>query len=115
LLEKTNGTKEPVQNRFVQDVLIHTLFLKMLIFLTVLWLFFSAGLYLSERSIASATITSYGNAFYWGIAALSTTGIVDIPISGLSQLIGGRWIVLGSSIFFGTIVATIAALRQTNC
>ncbi len=28
-------------------------------------------------------------------------------MSGLSQLIGGIWIVLGSSIFFGTIIATI--------
>lgn len=93
--------------RFLQDVLIHTPFLKMLIFLIVLWLFFSAGLYLSERSIAGATITSYGNALYWGIAAFSTAGIADTPMSGLSQLIGGIWIVLGSSIFFGTIIATI--------
>ena len=28
-------------------------------------------------------------------------------MSGMSQLIGGIWIVFGSSIFFGTIVATI--------
>ena len=93
--------------RFVQDVLIHTPFLKMLIFLIVLWLFFSAGLYLSERSTEGTTILSYGNALYWGIAAFSTAGIADTPMSGLSQLIGGIWIVLGSSIFFGTIIATI--------
>ncbi|MDH3948940.1 MAG: two pore domain potassium channel family protein, partial [Gammaproteobacteria bacterium] len=29
------------------------------------------------------------------------------PRSGLSQVIGGVWIVLGSTLFFGTIVATI--------
>ncbi len=93
--------------RFVREVLIHTTFLKILLFLIVLWLFFSAGLYFSERSTEGTTILSYGNALYWGIPAFSTAGIADTPMSGMSQLICGIWIVFGSSIFFGTIVATI--------
>ncbi len=44
---------------------------------------------------------------YWGGAAFSTAGIADTPISGAAQLIGGLWIVLGSVLFFGTIVATV--------
>lgn len=93
--------------RFFRDIYLHTPFLKMLLLLFVLWLLFSAGLFLAESTIEGTKITSYGNALYWGIAAFSTAGIADTPLSGLSQLIGGIWIVLGSSIFFGTIVATI--------
>ena len=93
--------------KFVLEVLIHTPFLKMLFLLIFLWLIFSAGLYLSERNAEGTTILSYGNALYWGIAAFSTAGIADTPLSGWSQLIGGIWIILGSSIFFGTIIATI--------
>ena len=79
----------------------------MLSVLVLLWLIFSAALYVTESRMAESNITSYGNALYWGIAAFSTAGIADTPLSGTSQLIGGLWIVLGSSIFFGTIVATI--------
>ena len=93
--------------RFIQDILTHTPFLKMLLLLIVLWLVFSAGLYAVESGTEGTTISSYGNALYWGVAAFSTAGIADTPLSGMSQLIGGVWIVLGSSIFFGTIIATI--------
>ena len=44
---------------------------------------------------------------YWGVAAFSTAGIADAPISGVAQLIGGIWIVVGSVLFFGAIVATV--------
>ncbi len=94
-------------SRFVHDILTHTPFLKMLLLLIVMWLAFSAGLYVVESGTEGTKISSYGNALYWGIAAFSTAGIADTPVSGLSQLIGGIWIVLGSSIFFGSIVATI--------
>jgi voltage-gated potassium channel len=93
--------------RFVSDVLTHTPFIKMLYLLIILWLLFSSGLYFAERSSSSATITSYGEALYWGVAAFSTAGIADMPQSGLARLIGGTWIILGSVLFFGTIVATV--------
>jgi len=95
--------------RFVQDILTHTPIIRMVVLLIVLWMIFSAGLYISESGIEGTTITSYGNALYWGIAAFSTAGIADTPQSGVSQLIGGIWIVLGSMLFFGTIVATVTA------
>ena len=93
--------------RFISDIITRTPFLKMIFLLVLLWLVFSAGLYFAERGMEGATITSYGNALYWGVAAFSTAGIADTPLSGISQIIGGIWIVLGSTLFFGTIVATV--------
>lgn len=79
----------------------------MVVLLVVLWLTFSAGLYLAERGVEGTSIDSYGEALYWGIAAFSTAGIADTPVSGTAQLVGGIWIVIGSVLFFGTIVATV--------
>lgn len=95
--------------RFIEDVLAHTPFVKMILLLTVLWLAFSTGLYFAERHADGTTITSFGQALYWGVAAFSTAGIADTPKSGLAQLLGGIWIVTGSVLFFGAIVATITA------
>ncbi len=93
--------------RFVKDILTHTPFIKMVFLLIILWFCFSTGLYFAEKGTESANITTYGDALYWGIAAFSTAGIADTPQSNIAQLVGGIWIVLGSIIFFGTIVATI--------
>ena len=93
--------------RFTKDVLVHTPFIKMIVLLVVLWLGFSMILYFSERSIQGATINSYGSALYWGVAAFSTAGIADTPKSSIGHLFGGIWIVVGSTLFFGTIVATV--------
>ena len=43
------------------------------------------------------------------MAAFSTAGIADKPMSGAGELIGGLWIVVGSVLFFGTIVSTVTA------
>ncbi len=93
--------------RFIKDISTHTPFTKMILLLIILWLIFSAGLYLAEQGIEGAAITSYGKALYWGIAAFSTAGIADTPKSSIAQLLGGTWIVIGSVLFFGTIVATV--------
>jgi voltage-gated potassium channel len=93
--------------RFTKDILVHTPFIKMVVLLFLLWLIFSAAIYFSERTIQDSAINSYGNALYWGIAAFSTAGIADTPKSNLAQLFGGIWIVIGSTLFFGTIVATV--------
>ena len=93
--------------KFINDIAIHTPFKKMVLLLVVLWLIFSAGIYLAEQGIEATSINSYGEALYWGVAALSTAGIADAPISGKAQLVGGLWIVIGSMLFFGTIVATV--------
>lgn len=95
--------------RFIKDVLAHTPVLKMAFLLVALWMLFSAGLYFAERGAEGSTITSYGRALYWGIAAFSTAGIADMPVNGASEVIGGIWIIVGSMLFFGAIVATITA------
>ncbi len=93
--------------RFIKDIVTHTPFTKMIFLLVILWFAFSTGLYFAERGAEGTNITSYGDALYWGIAAFSTAGIADTPKSDIAQLIGAIWIVVGSVIFFGTIVATI--------
>lgn len=90
-------------------MMIHTPVLKMTFLLLALWMLFSAGLYFAERGAEATTITSYGRALYWGIAAFSTAGIADMPVNGISQVIGGLWIIVGSIMFFGAIVATVTA------
>jgi len=95
--------------RFAANAITHTPILKMFFLLVALWLLFATALFLSERGEEGAAIISYGHALYWGVAAFSTAGIADTPVSDLSKLIGGIWIVLGSVLFFGTIVATITA------
>jgi voltage-gated potassium channel len=72
-----------------------------------MWMLFAAAMYVAEQRAAEPVITSYGEALYWGIAAFSTAGIADMPSAPLSQMIGGAWIVIGSVIFFGIIVATV--------
>jgi voltage-gated potassium channel len=93
--------------RFLNDISVHTPFTRMVLLLVILWMIFAAALYLSELGVEASTIDSYDKALYWGIAAFSTAGIADTPISGLGRLVGGLWIVIGSVLFFGTIVATV--------
>ncbi len=93
--------------RFIKDISVHTPFTKMIFLLIVLWLIFSTALYMTEHGIDGASINSYWEALYWGIAAFSTAGIANAPVSGIGQLVGGLWIVIGSVLFFGTIVATV--------
>ena len=47
--------------RFVRDILEHTPIIKMIVLSIVLWMSFSAALYLAERGVEDATITSYGD------------------------------------------------------
>ena len=95
--------------KFVQDVIAHTPIIKMTLLMIVSWLIFSAGIYLGESGAEGTKITSYGKALYWGVAAFSTAGIADMPVRGISELLGAIWIVFGSVLFFGTIVATVTA------
>ena len=73
----------------------------------LLWLLFSAGVFFAERDVTGSAIHSYTDALYWGVAAFSTAGIADAPASGTAKLVGGLWIVIGSVLFFGAIVATV--------
>ena len=106
--KKPQGLKRR-SRKFVRDVIAHTPVIQMTLLLIFLWMLFAAGIYYAERGAEGTTITSYGRALYWGVAAFSTAGIADMPVNGISELLGGIWIVLGSMLFFGAIVATITA------
>ena len=93
--------------RFIKDVSSYTPFGKLVVLMIGLWLIFSFGLYKAESGVLGSPIDTYGEALYWGVAAFSTAGIADTPVSSLAQFVGGLWIVIGSMLFFGTIVATI--------
>ena len=81
----------------------------MVALLALLWLVFAAAIFMVERGVEGSSIRSFGDAMYWGVAALSTAGIADSPVTGASKLIGGAWIVIGSVLFFGIIVSTVTA------
>ena len=105
-----NKARPPARfRRFIKDISIHTPFTKMVLLLVILWLMFSAGLYLAEQGIEDTSIDSYGAALYWGVAAFSTAGIAGEPVSNVARFIGALWIVIGSVLFFGAIVATITS------
>ncbi len=108
-MKKAKRSRRYRSRRFISDVLAHTPVLKIAFLLLSCWMLFSAGLYFAEQGAEGTSITSYGRALYWGIAAFSTAGIADTPVNGISQVIGGAWIVVGSMLFFGAIVATITA------
>jgi voltage-gated potassium channel len=93
--------------RFIADVQRYTPLNKMVLLLVVLWLVFSLALYWAERDGGGSSIDSFGDALYWSTAAFSTAGIADTPSTAAAKLIGGVWIVVGSLLFFGTIVATV--------
>jgi voltage-gated potassium channel len=95
--------------RFVEQIVNRTLFLQMVALLALLWLVFAAAIFMVERGVEGSSIRSFGDAMYWGVAALSTAGIADSPVTGASKLIGGAWIVIGSVLFFGIIVSTVTA------
>ena len=95
--------------KFILDVVIHTPIIKLTLLLIILWMLFAAGLYYAELGAEGTSISTYGRALYWGVAAFSTAGIADMPVNGVSEFIGAIWIVLGSMLFFGAIVATITA------
>ena len=105
--------KKPISHarlrRFIKDITVYTPFTQMILLLIVLWLIFSAGMYLAERGMQESFIKSYGDALYWGVAAFCTSGIAEAPLTGVARVIGGFWIVIGSALFFGTIIATITS------
>ncbi|MDH5737908.1 MAG: two pore domain potassium channel family protein [Gammaproteobacteria bacterium] len=98
----------PRFRRFLRDLLVKTPFVKLILVFAILWVVFSTGVFLAEKDYAVSSIQSWTDALYWGVAAFSTAGIADTPVSDLAKLIGGIWIILGSALFFGTIVATIS-------
>ncbi|MDX1286366.1 MAG: ion channel [Draconibacterium sp.] len=92
---------------FIKDIYEYTPFVKMVFLLLILWFLFSAIIFIAENKSSGSTINSFGDALYWGVAAFTTAGIADKPVSDLAKIAGGLWLVIGSVLFFGAIVATV--------
>ena len=92
---------------YLRSILRDTHFLRYIILLLVLWMASGAAMYAAEQGVEGASIRTYGQALYWGVAAMSTAGIADTPVSGPAQAIGAAWILIGSVLFFGIIVASV--------
>jgi len=93
--------------RFIRVIVTQTPFVPMITLLTVLWLLFSAGIYFADRGASGTSINSYGDAVYCAVAAFSTSGIADMPVTSAGKAFCGVWMTLGSLIFFGAIVASV--------
>lgn len=104
---KLQRPRDSTLMRYVKSTLQETYLPYFTLALVVSWFAFSTALYFAEQRAEHPMIQTFGEALYWGIAAFSTAGIADTPASPLSQLIGGVWIVVGSVIFFGIIVASV--------
>lgn len=92
---------------FLGDVFERTPFVRVALGLFGLWLVFASALWFVDHDAAGTPVPDLGSALYWAVAAFSTAGIADVPATGTGKLIGGIWIVVGSVMFFGAIVATV--------
>lgn len=95
--------------RFSHEVAEQTPFLGLVVVLLSSWAIFAAGLYLAESGVKGSSITHYADALYWCVAAFTTAGIADRPLTGMGRALGAAWMIVGSMLFFGTIVSTITA------
>jgi len=99
---------EAAVTRYLRSVVTETYLAHFAVLLLILWVLSATAVYFAEQRSAQPVLASFGEALYWGVAAFSTAGIADTPSSPLAQLFGGLWIVVGSAIFFGIIIAAIA-------
>lgn len=95
--------------RFTREIIDQTPFISLVLVLLVSWTAFAAALYLAERHVPGSSIVHYPDALYWCVAAFTTAGIADRPLTWLGRLIGAAWMITGSILFFGAIVATITS------
>lgn len=93
--------------RFLRVIIYQTPFLPMITLLTVLWLLFSAGFYFAEHNANPEHVYSYGQALWWGLAAVETMGTPFKPVTSAGHIIGGVWAIIGTMLFWGTIIASI--------
>ena len=100
-------THESTVARYLKSVVKETYLMHFVAALAILWMLSATAIYFAEQQSPRPVIASFGEALYWGIAAFSTAGIADTPSSSLAQFIGGIWIIVGSAIFFGIIIAAI--------
>jgi voltage-gated potassium channel len=95
--------------RFIKFIATSTPFLPMLGIWVVLWLIFCAGFYFAEHNANPEHVYSYGQALWWGMAAVETMGTPFKPVTLTGQVLGGIWAILGVILFWGAIIASVTA------
>lgn len=100
------GPRVPEVVRFLRVMVTQTPLVPMLVVTAALWVIFCAGFYFAEHSV-NEHVTSFGQALWWGLAAVETMGTPYKPITLAGQIIGGIWAVLGVILFWGTIIASV--------
>lgn len=92
---------------FLGDVVERTPIVRLALILLGFWLVFSLALWWVEHDAPETPVADIGAALYWSVAAFSTAGIANSPVTDSGRLIGGTWIVVGSVIYFGAIIAAV--------
>ncbi len=93
--------------KFLGDIVERTPIIRLSVLLVGLWLLSSIALWWVEHDVSGTPVTDIGAALYWSVAAFSTAGIANSPVTNPGRLIGGTWIVVGSVIYFGAIIAAV--------
>lgn len=94
--------------RFIKEIVTQTPFLPIVSVLVTLWLLFSAGLYFAERG-ENESLNSYGEALLWCLTAVQTMGSPHLPVTSLGRVLQGVWIVMGTMLFWGAIIASVTS------
>ena len=92
---------------FLKDLIIHTPFLQMFALLIVIWLVFSTIIFFVEHHATGTPIHTFSDALYTLVAAFSTSGISQAPVTSTGKFFCALMMVFGSAIFFGSIVAAM--------
>ena len=117
VIRKTRGPRRrlrvapdvPGAVRFLKFIVSNTPFLPMVALWVVLWLIFCAGFYYAEHNANAEHVYSYGQALWWGMAAVETMGTPYKPVTTAGEVVGGIWAILGVALFWGTIIASVTA------
>lgn len=100
------GPRVPEAIRFLKVMITQTPLIPMLSITAVLWILFSLGVYFAEHG-TNEHVSSFGQALWWGLAAVETMGTPFKPVTLAGQIVGGIWAILGVVLFWGTIIASV--------
>ena len=96
----------PEAIKFFRFIFTQTPFLTMMAVIAVMWPLFAFLLYLAEHNVNS-DLSNYGHALWWGLVAMTSMGTTYPPLTGIGQIVGGTWAIVGCIIFYGAIIASM--------
>lgn len=94
--------------KFVKAILTQTPFLPILSILITLWLVVALALLIAEAS-TNKQMDTYGDTLLWCLTAIQTMGSPHGPITAFGKVIHAFWIVSGTMLFWGAIIASVTS------